>query len=66
MCRLVLHERLAKTQNSSVMYYKKMIRELHRVKCEEVKVETVKQIGKVNDLRDQQLKQSLEIFNSSL
>ena len=45
-----------------VAYCKKKSRELHRVKSEEVKRQTAKQIGKNNDLRERQQHKSLDSF----
>ena len=52
-------------QNLLVAYCKKNSIELHRVKSEEIKLQTAKRIGKKNDLRERQQQKSLDSFKDT-
>ena len=61
----LFHDRHVKIQNLLVAYCKKKSRELHRVKNEEVKLQTAKRIGKNNDLREIQQHKFLDRFKDA-
>ena len=49
-------------QDSLIVMCKKKARETHRVKTEKIKIQTAKWLGKKNELKEQQLVQTLSKF----